>query len=106
MNKGYIKPRLSAFHTVSKMPVREMSIAKIAAITTKFLWIAVFFSLLLTISMMILATVTIHKMIEHSSAQEVISMFDKSYMMESIAYPLILTLITINVLLAPWAYKE
>ncbi len=106
MNKGYQKPRLSAFSTERKIPLRDMSIAEIAAITRKFLWIAVFFSLLLTISTMILAIVTTFKMIENSSAQEVISMFDKSYLMESIAYPLILTLIAINVLLAPWVYKE
>ena len=55
---------------------------------------------------MVLAMVTIATMAVNNTPQEVISMFDKSYLMESIAYPLILTLVAINVLLAQWAYKE
>ena len=106
MNKGYHKPRLSAFKAASTSPNKLNGYTKIIARTRKILWIAVFFSLLLTISTMILAIVTMFRMIENSNAQEVISMFDKSYLMESIAYPFILTLVAINVLLAQWAYKE
>ncbi|WP_294346790.1 hypothetical protein [Prosthecochloris sp.] len=103
---GYSKPRLSAFRTESTIPTKLNDKTMIIEKTRKILWVAIIFSLLLTISRMALAIVTIAMMADNSSPQEVASMFDKSYLMESITYPFILTLVAINVLLAQWAYKE